>query len=131
MKKMMTIGDYVAKNPGTKIRNNAYWHVVHNRNGAHAVVRMRVLLLAANGTVLAQAVLGEVWRGADVPHDNQWDPSAECTCAANSALCQLESQRTDDIPVVEFVGMNRAMPWELVPVRKTLWTRIINLFRGR
>lgn len=129
--KKLTIGEWVKTNePTATIKNEPYWTLFRDDNGTHASVRMRVLVVKG-GTAIAKADLGEVLRSADAPHDCRWEENSPEAVAANGMLATAEAMPTGKLRCTKFWGVNRAMPWEVVPPpRQSLWRRILAWVRG-
>ena len=107
-----TIGDWLEE-LGATLRNRAYWTMYRRSTGTYHVVKMHVDVVDASGTTMATAMLECVHRGADYPHEAQWRPGSLEVAEANQATANAETRDMSNLPAIEFVGINRAMPWEL------------------
>ena len=129
--KTRTIGEMLPKlGPDAQMRANAFWTVSRNGNGTHAVIVLRVLVVR-NNVVIAQANLDDVARTADYPANERWEPGSEATREAEALLNREEAKDYSVLPCHRFWGVNRAMPWEVVPPPRIPWyKRLWRLIAG-
>lgn len=138
MKTRKTIGEWIAAQNkilkaavGYGLRNEGSWSLYRSGTGTFASVKMRVCLVNADGETIGVAYLGHQWRSGDYSHAYQWEPGSAGADEANRVARLLEGKDYSSTPVTEFVGINHALPWELLtPERPTLWQRIVHWLRG-
>lgn len=129
--KTKTIGDMLPKlGQDAQMRANAFWTVASNSNGTHAVIVLRVLIVS-NNVVIAQANLNDVARTADYPADERWEIGSEAANEAEALLNREAAKDYSGLPCRRFWGVNRAMPWEVVPPQRIPWyKRLWRLITG-
>jgi hypothetical protein len=133
--KKKTIGELLPKlkKSGTDIqmRANAFWTVARDEHGTHANICVRVLLLQDNLLLVAQAPYTVAARTADYPADEQWASDSEAAREANALVSREETKDYSTLPCGRFWGVNRAMPWEVVPPPRIPWyKRLWHLIAG-